>query len=145
MYTQNYHDDTAIYGTEYEYYVTAIYDIGESNPSNTIVIDWNFAIDEPPIANVYAGTSFPNPFNPAIDGSISIKYFTNKETHNANIKVYNVKGEFVRTLHTFTVSQGMIETTWDGKDNNGNIVPSGVYLYSVDAEHNKFKKILLLR
>ena len=145
VYTQNYHDDTATYGIEYEYYVTAIYDIGESNPSNTIMIDWNFSIDEPSIANGYASISFPNPFNPKIDGSTSIRYYQHGTTHNSNIELYNIKGEFLRRLTAHGISSRIFEATWDGKDNKGNIVPSGVYLYSVDAENNNFKKILLLR
>ncbi|MBN2018563.1 MAG: C10 family peptidase [Candidatus Cloacimonetes bacterium] len=145
IYDLSYRDETAIYGTDYEYYTTALYEIGESNPSNTVVINWNVAVDEPAYLDASKSISFPNPFNPAIDGTMSIKYFTNRETLGTNIKVYNIKGEFVRGLPTLAESQGMIETTWDGKDELGNDVPSGVYFYSIYGENSQLVKILLLR
>ncbi len=145
VYTQTYHDDTAIYGIEYEYYVTAIYDIGESNPSNTIIIDWYFAIDDPHIIDGYTSFTFPNPFNPQADGSTSIRFYSQETTHDAHIEIYNIKGEFVRKLTAHDISSGIVEASWDGQDTLGQDVLSGVYLYSIYDENIRFEKILLLR
>lgn len=65
--------------------------------------------------------SYPNPFNP----SLTIKY-TLKNPGNVVMKVYNVRGELVKTL-----LNGFVETpapiVWDGSNEQGGSVSSGVY------------------
>jgi hypothetical protein len=65
--------------------------------------------------------SYPNPFNP----SLTIKY-TLKNPGNVVMKVYNVRGELVKTL-----LNGFVETpapiVWDGSNDQGSNVSSGVY------------------
>ena len=68
-------------------------------------------------------TSRPNPFNPATTIT-----FTLPEPGMVSLAVYNLAGQRVRTLvagHMFAGSQHVV---WDGKDDNGDPVSSGVYL-----------------
>jgi hypothetical protein len=69
---------------------------------------------------------FPNPFNP-----MTTVKFTAAIGAKGSVKVFNLRGELVRTLHT-----GEFQTqtfTWDGTDNRGASVASGVYVIKADA------------
>jgi len=71
-------------------------------------------------------TCFPNPFS----SSTTISFFNTNPSKNAQIKIYNVKGQLVRNLPIVTSPSRSIEIIWDGKDENGNEVKSGVYFYT---------------
>ncbi|UCH85527.1 MAG: T9SS type A sorting domain-containing protein [Candidatus Latescibacterota bacterium] len=70
----------------------------------------------------------PNPFNP----TTTIGYTVRLDV-NAEIIVYDVKGRRVRTLVNKFVPAGYHEVLWDGRDDLGNRVASGVYLYQLRA------------
>ena len=80
------------------------------------------------------GKNYPNPFN---TGTV-IDYAVPNETQVA-IEVYNIVGQKVRTLVNDKVSAGYHSVIWDGKDDTGNAVPSGIYFYTMTA--NKFKQV----
>lgn len=88
------------------------------------------------------GNNYPNPFNPVT----SIPYSVLRKTH-VDIRVYNVCGQLVRTLVNGVRSPGRIyEITWDGTNNRGTPVASGVYFYQmVTKEYSKSHKMLLLK
>lgn len=69
--------------------------------------------------------AFPNPFNPK-KGRLTVV----RLTAGATIKIYNVAGELVRSLE-YTSGNGQI--TWDGKNNGGSLVASGVYIMYIDS------------
>ena len=71
---------------------------------------------------------FPNPFNP----KTTIR-FTNPAKGSASVKVYNVKGELVRTLFTGELDAGTHPFEWNGVDNRGASVASGVYIIKAQA------------
>ncbi len=68
------------------------------------------------------GVNFPNPFNPITMIPIVIP-------HRAEVavKVYDMVGHEVRTVFAGTLEAGHHFITWDGKNNSGNIVASGIY------------------
>jgi hypothetical protein len=74
------------------------------------------------------GQNFPNPFNP----STVIGYQLSVNTHAALI-VYNLLGQEVRTLVREYKEAGSYRVTWDGKDNAGRVMPTGVYFYRLSA------------
>jgi hypothetical protein len=85
--------------------------------------------------------NFPNPFNP----NTSIKYELNK-SGKISLKIYNILGQEVRTLINTKQSQGIHSVLWDGKNNHGQLVSSGVYLYRLEAgEFVKTRKMILVK
>lgn len=83
----------------------------------------------------------PNPFNPTtrIDFSLA-------ETGNVSLEVFNVKGQLVKTLVNRRLDQGDHNVYWNGVDNSGLPVSSGVYFYKLKAAQvNTLHKMLLLK
>ena len=84
--------------------------------------------------------NYPNPFNP----STTIKYSI---PVNSNIKltVYNLLGQVVAVLANKDVSAGNYSVDWNGKDNGGLPVSSGIYFYELKAKGDNgadFSKIM---
>jgi hypothetical protein len=77
--------------------------------------------------NVLAAS--PNPFSL----ETTIRYNV-KNSSLVNIAIYNLKGEKVRTLVSENKANGFYKTVWNGRDDNGNAVSSGVYLYRMQAD-----------
>ncbi|MBN1997769.1 DUF11 domain-containing protein [candidate division KSB1 bacterium] len=70
--------------------------------------------------------NYPNPFNP--ETKIRFKL---KAAGQCEIKIFNLKGQKVRTLTAGYRSAGTHVISWDGKGDTGNIMPSGIYLYEL--------------
>ena len=70
-----------------------------------------------------------------------VNYNTGHDDYGANIAIYNMKGKLVRTLYNNIMlsSEGTIE--WDGTDNNGDTVESGMYVMMVEMLSARGKKI----
>jgi ligand-binding sensor domain-containing protein len=67
--------------------------------------------------------NYPNPFNPSTTIS-----FTLPETGRASMAIYNISGQKIRELVSSILSAGKHNVVWDGCDQNGNSVSSGVYI-----------------
>lgn len=84
--------------------------------------------------------NYPNPFNP----STTIKFGLPKEAP-VTLEIYNVLGVKVRTLIAGeTMSAAFHTLVWDGKNDGGVAVPSGVYLYRVHADQFQASKKMTL-
>jgi hypothetical protein len=104
-------------------------------------------IDEPIAARPNARTNslaqnYPNPFNP----TTTIKY-TIKEQAHVSLRVYNVAGQLVRTLvDEVQKPDAVAPITWNGMNNAGQQVSSGVYFYKlVTKNFTQTKKMVLLK
>ncbi|MDH4157389.1 MAG: lectin like domain-containing protein [candidate division Zixibacteria bacterium] len=85
--------------------------------------------------------NYPNPFNP---GTI-ISYSIPSRSH-VEIAVFNLLGQRVKTLVSESKAAGSHTVAWDGTDEAGREVASGVYLYRLIAGENvKSEKMLLLK
>jgi hypothetical protein len=98
--------------------------------------------DQPQYANNLEG-NYPNPFNP----TTTIKYSIRERAH-VSLKVYDVSGRLVKTL----VNQVQVPRVegfaqpWDGHNNGGQPVASGVYFYKlVTKNFTQTKKMVLLK
>lgn len=67
--------------------------------------------------------NYPNPFNPSTTISFSLP-----ETGKATLAIYNISGQKVRELVSSTLAAGKHNVVWDGCDQYGNSVSSGVYI-----------------
>ncbi len=87
-------------------------------------------------------SNYPNPFNPATKIHYSIK-----EKSNVRIDVYNLKGQLVKLLINGQQNAGDHSVIWNGKDDNGNKVSSGIYFYklNVNGEEKAVSKCVLLK
>jgi flagellar hook assembly protein FlgD len=70
----------------------------------------------------------PNPFNP-----VTTIRFTVAQHSHVNLRIYDVKGRLVRTLINEVLPNSEHRRTWDGRDNRGNQVASGVYFARLQA------------
>ena len=72
--------------------------------------------------------NFPNPFNP----STTIEFATESRAE-VRLRIYGVDGTLVRTIVDSALPAGSHTTLWDGTDERGRAVASGVYYYRLDA------------
>jgi hypothetical protein len=85
--------------------------------------------------------NYPNPFNPS-----TVIEFESPSNEFAKVIIYNVLGQKIRELFAGRVVQGLTRLTWDGTNDNGEPVPSGTYIYSINIEgKNLSKKMMLLK
>lgn len=81
-----------------------------------------------PVTATTLSGNFPNPFNPETAISFSVK-----DAGAVRIEIYNVKGQLVRTLVNAEFASGHYKAVFDGKDNSGRPISSGVYYYRMTA------------
>jgi len=87
------------------------------------------------------GQNIPNPFNLKTE----IVFETPKEAF-VQLGVYNILGRRVKTVISETVPAGKHSVSWDGKDESGSPVPSGIYFYQMKAEdYSATRRMLLLK
>jgi len=85
--------------------------------------------------------NYPNPFNP----STTIDY-TVGENSPVEIAVFNVKGQRVRTLVRDVQPPGRYSVQWDGMNDRGTTVSTGIYFYRMQiGSFRDVKKMLLLK
>jgi hypothetical protein len=72
--------------------------------------------------------NYPNPFNP----TTNIKYAIPQDA-NVSLVVYNMLGQAVKTLVNEEQQAGYYTTRWDGTNNYGSKVASGIYIYRISA------------
>jgi len=90
----------------------------------------------------------PNPFNPNRDINCEL-YFVSKEQKNYSINIYNISGQFIKSINSEFIKQkgeGFVyQTRWNGQNENGLMCTSGLYLFKVNIENTTYiKKMLLL-
>ncbi len=86
--------------------------------------------------SVILGLNYPNPFNPE-----TYINFALPEKAMVVIEVYNLLGQKVRTLLVAEKEAGSHHIRWDGKDESGIEVSSGIYIYTIQAISEKTKTI----
>jgi len=85
--------------------------------------------------------NYPNPFNP----NTAIKFET-RQRSQIRLVIYNVLGEEIITLENEEVMPGIHEVQWNGKNSEGNPVPSGIYFYRLqEGDYAQTKKMVFIQ
>ena len=92
--------------------------------------------DEGKLPRTWSGLlqNYPNPFNPSTTISFSVAGEEGKQV-NVRLKVYDIRGRLVRDLIDSEMEPGFHRVGWDGRDETGNRLGSGVYLYRLEVEN----------
>ena len=83
--------------------------------------------------------NYPNPFNPTttIDFSVASESLV-------TVKIINLLGKEINTLVNEILDAGYHTIQWDGKNNFGTSVPSGIYIYQLESDHILLNKKMIL-
>lgn len=85
--------------------------------------------------------NFPNPFSEKTTISFSLK-----ENQEIKLTIYDLQGKTVATLLNEKKIKGRYEVNWDGRDDNGGLLSTGIYVCEVTTGKNKvFNRIVLSR
>ncbi|HIB52633.1 MAG TPA: T9SS type A sorting domain-containing protein, partial [Candidatus Marinimicrobia bacterium] len=85
--------------------------------------------------------NYPNPFNPVTTIAYDIP-----EIANVRIDMYNILGQKVRTLVNGTHQPGVYHVRWNGTNDFGNPLSSGMYFYRISSEQFiSVKKLVLMK
>ena len=88
-------------------------------------------------------SNFPNPFKAGVNTTISLNM---PQTAKASISVYNLKGQLVKTLVNDDIKAGTTTYSWNGTDEQGNKVASGLYFYKLETDNKTVtKKMIMLK
>ena len=92
--------------------------------------------------------NYPNPFNPSTHIRTNIRFRVN-DAENVSLVIYNILGQAVKNFHLSAEqlqSGVMHQVEWDGRDDNGGVVASGVYFCRIKVGHFALsRRMLLLR
>ena len=136
-YARSYRDDTVDAGRTYHY--------------ELVVLTVDEQLYRSPVATVTMRShalalmqNHPNPFNPRTTISYDLPYGTSSE--RVRLIILDVSGRVVRTLVNEDQSGGTYHVDWEGKDDGGNAVSSGVYVYLLDVGgERRTRKLVLLK
>jgi photosystem II stability/assembly factor-like uncharacterized protein len=85
--------------------------------------------------------NYPNPFNP----STTIQYELPKRAR-VTLKIYDILGKEIKTLLNGVQAPGLQSVIWDGRNNEGRIVSSGIYFYTLRMDDfAETKKMIFLQ
>jgi len=111
-------------------------DMGAYENQNVVDVDDNLILQ---VRELYQ--NYPNPFNPTTTISFNLL-----EESRVDLTIYNIKGQKVKQLVNDHLSVGLHSVIWNGKDDSGKSVSSGIYFYRLKTEnYEKTKKMILIK
>lgn len=124
------------------YKIIATDEEGLEDSTEEFELDFNVvSISDYDVATAFEITStYPNPFS----NNLNINFKSTQD--NQSIKIYNLRGQLVRELNTTSRSNRSNQTRWNGRDNSGNQVSSGVYYLIMQSDGARVsKKVLMMK
>ncbi|MCK4640878.1 MAG: T9SS type A sorting domain-containing protein, partial [Candidatus Marinimicrobia bacterium] len=133
------------YDTVYSWYVEATDDVEITTSEETfqfrtpVLVGVDIFSQIPEVFSL--SQNFPNPFNPITKIGYGLP-----EDSRVDIVIYNLLGQEVRKLVSEYQMAGYRFSIWDGRDDNGSLVSTGVYIYVMTAnEFHDVKKMVILK
>jgi hypothetical protein len=84
--------------------------------------------------------NYPNPFNPSTEIRFALE-----ESSNVILTIYNTKGQKIQTLYKGNAPADIVKSVlWDGRDDSGKQVASGIYLYELRTQKETFIRKMIL-
>lgn len=131
-------------------YGSSIQGIGQSTGGQMKYLALDVAFNVPQVENItndafaqitMLSQNYPNPFNP----TTTISYNVAKRG-KVELNIYNVKGQLVKTLVNSEQNVGLHDISWNGRNNLGKQVSSGIYLYKIEnCGKSEVKKMILMK
>lgn len=117
-------------------------------PSSAGTVNGYIRVNNQPVSNsdlinqpISSIRIFPNPFNPTTTIA-----FTTINPKDISVDVYNVRGQKVKTIHKGSLPAGNHQLQWNGVDENGRSVASGLYFTRIkDGNNVKVIKMMLMK
>jgi hypothetical protein len=141
--------NTTLFFSENEYPAQIISSGTPDNPQFAEQGDstWTVTTIGIPAGTLISIEAKPNPFSPNGDGLFDesiISYFVAKIAYPqpVSIKIYDLSGDKIRTLHDQKDPAFFYEIPWDGRDDSGNLVLPGVYIYQVRVTTDSGTKVV---
>ncbi len=122
-------------GKTYSYYLQDIDYKGRATKhaaiSITVAVPGAFSLQQ----------NYPNPFNPSTRLTFSLP-----QAGWTSLTIYNIQGQIVRTLVNGELDAGLHLQEWDGRDEQGQMAPSGIYLYRlIQGAQQQTRKMQLVK
>jgi hypothetical protein len=135
-------DDGWSWDVGYWYKVAAVDIHGNESVFAVLGPDMVTGEDPMPLPDAtFLAQNYPNPFNPITNIGFGIK-----EQGHVSLRIYDAAGRLVTTLIDESRPAGNYTAEWNGRDNSGSTVASGVYFYRLTSkEFEETKKMILLR
>ncbi|RLC50903.1 MAG: hypothetical protein DRI23_06130, partial [Candidatus Cloacimonadota bacterium] len=139
--TETTYTDEDLENGVYAYYVKALYGSYESEASNEVIIELTEANNIIIPENTALLGNYPNPFNPTTEISFALK-----DAEKVNLEIFNVRGQKVKTLVNKSMDAGLHQIVWEGLDDAGKQISSGIYFYKMQAgEYNATRKMIMMK
>ncbi len=106
-----------------------------------------YSVHEPEMPEQSLIHNYPNPFTESTTISfLKTTRLLYDTPGQAEIRIYNIKGQLVRNLPIISSPHRSISVAWDGRDNRGKEVGAGIYLYKLTADKKEtIKKMVIIR
>jgi len=117
------------------------YNIGYRSYTPSLVTDVDDDYDSALPEKFAVAQNYPNPFNPATTIAYDLP-----ERATVELSIYNILGQLVYTEQVHNQEPGTHEIDWEARDASGQFLPSGLYLYRIEANGiSQTKKMMLLK
>ncbi len=129
-----------VHGTKIEEATVSVYNVWGSVEASETYYTGVEENDNTPLCTFFISQNTPNPFKDYTE----IEYTLPKDSQ-VKVIIYNIAGQRVKTLIDVNKKAGTYAVHWDGRDDRGEQVAGGVYLYEIKAgDYSDRKKMILL-